>query len=42
MEWYGRVFAPRHFVDHKTQSFPYWEVEKRNANLIAVCDTVLV
>jgi hypothetical protein len=41
MEWYDRVFEPRHFVDHKTDSFPYWDVEKRNANLIVIADTVI-
>jgi hypothetical protein len=41
MEWYDRVFEPRHFVDHKTDSYPYWPVEKRNANLIVIGDTII-
>jgi catechol 2,3-dioxygenase-like lactoylglutathione lyase family enzyme len=41
MEWYDRVFSPRHFVDHKTESFPYSGVEKRYANLIVIGDTIL-
>ena len=39
--WYDRVFSTRHFADHLTEFFPYMEIERRDACLMTLGDTLV-